>query len=579
MNPNDALPSGFYKLLFEKTAQGVLYQDADGKIIGANKAADYILGLTVEELIGRTRAELDRKAIAKDGAELSIDELPTARAMKTGLPVFNFIQGIYNPRIKSNIWVTVDAIPVFSAVTGALSHILTIYTNINEQRIAEEAEKASMERVRKLLNDSKRSSLALMSVVEDLKSSEKALRDSNERLEYLVHALKTLTAAKTMEQVQEAITHSARNLVHSDSAALVFLEDGLCHHVSEDSPIQLWEGRKYAMDECVSGWSISNNKTAVIRDIASDSRVSMRHYASTPIKSLVMVPIFIDRPMGAIGAYWNEAFEPSATEIQILQTLADSAAMSIENLKLVGDLEERVRKRTADYEEANKELESFSYSVSHDLRAPLRAIDGYVRILQEDYQEALDAEGKRTCAKISEGARRMGQLIDDLLLFSRTGKLPLVRKMIDMTALVHQVVEEILAPIAEKDYDIEIGVLEPTIGDASLIRQVWMNLIGNAVKFSRKTEKPRIRIFSERIAGDVVYTIEDNGAGFNMEYADKLFGVFQRLHGQNEFEGTGVGLALVKRILNRHGGKIWAEGRLNQGAKFHFSMGAEAADD
>jgi signal transduction histidine kinase len=579
LTPNDALPNNFYRLLFEKTAQGVLFQDADGKITGANKAADYILGLTAEELIGRTRAELDRKAISKDGAELPVDELPTARAMKTGLPVFNFIQGIYNPRLKSNIWVTVDAIPDFSPETGALSHILTIYTNINGQRIAEEAEKASMERIRKLLGDSKRSSLALMSVVEDLKSSGKALRDSNDRLEYLVHALKSLTASKTMEQMQEAITHSARNLVHSDSAALVMLEDGLCHHVAEDSSIRLWKGGKFSMDECVSGWSISHNKTAVIRDLASDSRVLTKHYASTPIKSLVMAPIFLDRPIGAIGAYWNEVFEPSPTDIKILQTLADSAAMSIENLKLVGDLEDRVRKRTADYEAANKELESFSYSVSHDLRAPLRAIDGYVRILQEDYQEVLDAEGKRTCGKISEGARRMWQLIDDLLLFSRTGKQPLVRKMIDMTALVRQAVEEILAPIAGKDYDIEIGALEPTIGDVSLIRQVWMNLIGNAVKFSRKLEKPRIRIFSERVEGEIVYTVEDNGAGFNMEYADKLFGVFQRLHGQNEFEGTGVGLALVKRIIARHGGRIWAEGQLDQGAKFHFSVGAEAADD
>lgn len=243
-----------------------------------------------------------------------------------------------------------------------------------------------------------------------------------------------------------------------------------------------------------------------------------------------------------------------------------------EILLLNADLEHRVADRTAQLKASNEELESFSYSVSHDLRAPLRAIDGYVQILLEDFSSTLDDEGKRVCAVISESAQRMGKLIDDLLSFSRTGKASMHLSIIDMNALVKAEFDEMLPENAGERVDLRLGDLSPALGDPTLIKQVWENLISNAIKFSSKKERANIAVASERHGNEIVYSIADNGAGFSMEYADKLFGVFQRLHSQQEFNGTGVGLAIVQRIIHRHGGTIWAKSEPGKGATFHFSL-------
>jgi len=246
-----------------------------------------------------------------------------------------------------------------------------------------------------------------------------------------------------------------------------------------------------------------------------------------------------------------------------------------EEIRLLNtDLEHRVTDRTAQLKEANNELESFSYSVSHDLRTPLRAIDGYVRILLEDFSSSLGDEGKRVCTVISTNAQKMGKLIDDLLSFSRTGKVSINLSTIDMNAMVAMVFNEIVPETARERIDFRPGDLSSALGDPVLIRQVWANLISNAVKFSSKKERADIIIDSESQENEMVYSIADNGAGFNMEYANKLFGVFQRLHSQSEFDGTGVGLAIVQRIIQRHGGKIWAKSELGKGATFYFSLKA-----
>jgi PAS domain S-box-containing protein len=209
---------------------------------------------------------------------------------------------------------------------------------------------------------------------------------------------------------------------------------------------------------------------------------------------------------------------------------------------------------------ANKELEAFSYSVSHDLRAPLRAIDGYTRILVEDYEEKFDAEGRRICGVISAEARRMGQLIDDLLAFSRLGRKEMFTSKIDMKALAISVFEELAREPERERIDFQIGKLPGAKGDLSLMHQVWVNLLSNALKFTSKKELATIEVGSKQTREENIYFVRDSGAGFDMEYANKLFGVFQRLHGESEFEGTGVGLAIVQRIIRRHGGRVWAEG-------------------
>ena len=227
-------------------------------------------------------------------------------------------------------------------------------------------------------------------------------------------------------------------------------------------------------------------------------------------------------------------------------------------------LEQRVSERTA-------ELESFSYSISHDLRAPLRAIDGFGRMLEEDYGASLDKNGLRFLAVIRNNSQRMGQLIDDLLAFSRLGRQEISKFNLDMTALVKEVMNDALQN-ATPAPEIQLLPLPAAKADRALLKQVWINLVSNAIKYSSKNKQAVVEIKGEVVGGDVQYSVRDNGAGFNMEYYDKLFGVFQRLHNVDEFSGTGVGLAIVHRILARHGGRIWAESKVNEGATFFFTL-------
>lgn len=236
------------------------------------------------------------------------------------------------------------------------------------------------------------------------------------------------------------------------------------------------------------------------------------------------------------------------------------------------------RKRAAEQlEAANKELESFSYSVSHDLRSPLRAIDGFSRIVLEDYAARLDAEGRRLLGVIRDNSRKMGELIDDLLEYSRLGRKPLASAEIDMKRLVEEVLGELPASSGSSPR-LELGALPPARGDATLLKQAWTNLLANAVKFSSKREQPVIAVSGHENGAQCVYCVKDNGAGFDMRYREKLFNVFQRLHREDEFEGTGVGLAIVQRVIARHGGRVWAEGKVDAGAGFYFSLPKEGPD-
>ena len=236
------------------------------------------------------------------------------------------------------------------------------------------------------------------------------------------------------------------------------------------------------------------------------------------------------------------------------------------------ELEKRVQRRTAQLEAANLELESFSYSVSHDLRTPLRAINGFARLLVEDYQNQLPPEAQRLLTLVQENALKMGRLIDDLLAFSRLGRSPLKKRTIRPAELVLEVWHDLAHERVNRAIEITIHDLPPCQADPALFRQVLANLLGNAIKFTRLREVALIDVGNRVMDGQSVYYVKDNGAGFEMEYADKLFGVFQRLHHEDEFEGTGVGLATVQRIIHRHGGHIWAESQPNQGATFYFTL-------
>ena len=235
-------------------------------------------------------------------------------------------------------------------------------------------------------------------------------------------------------------------------------------------------------------------------------------------------------------------------------------------------LEESVRQRTSELNLANKELEAFSYSISHDLRAPLRSINGYAQILDEDFGDKLDSEGKRVINVIISSAKRMGQLIDDLLDFSRMGRKDITKTRINMDAFVKAIIDELVEAEKNRDIRLELNPLAIASVDANMVRQVWINLVSNALKYSRKKDVTFIHIGCTDTGQEVTYFVKDNGAGFNMDYAHKLFGVFQRLHKESDFEGTGVGLALSKRIIERHQGRIWAESKPDQETTFFFTI-------
>ncbi len=241
--------------------------------------------------------------------------------------------------------------------------------------------------------------------------------------------------------------------------------------------------------------------------------------------------------------------------------------------KLNTELEQRVHERTKQLEAVNQELEAFSYSVSHDLRAPLRHIDGFVDLLRQDSQQTMGPAGQRYLKIISEAAKRMGALIDDLLVFSRMGRMEMRRTTVSMDELVAETITEMAQDLEGRQVEWNITPLPGVYGDRAMLKQVWANLLSNAVKYSRQRSPARIKVQCLDTAnGNWEFSVADNGAGFDMQYAAKLFGVFQRLHQAEEFEGTGVGLANVQRIVVRHGGRVWAEGKVDLGATFYFTL-------
>lgn len=267
-----------------------------------------------------------------------------------------------------------------------------------------------------------------------------------------------------------------------------------------------------------------------------------------------------------------------ASNVSLAREMAERARAEEQLRELNAELERRVTARTAELEAANRELESFSYSVSHDLRAPVRAIIGFSRMLAEDHARELDQESQRLLGIVQGEARRMGALIDDLLAFSRLGRQAMQIADVDMTELARVTYEGMIAQHPTNRVEFRVGALPRARGDRALLGQVWTNLLSNALKFTSTQPQPRIEVSAVSDENEHIYFVRDNGVGFDPRYQSKLYGVFQRLHEASEFPGTGVGLALVQRIVARHGGRVWADSRPNEGATFYFALPKEEAD-
>ncbi|PYJ07389.1 MAG: histidine kinase [Verrucomicrobia bacterium] len=390
----------------------------------------------------------------------------------------------------------------------------------------------------------------------------------------LVSAVQELSLARDLDTIMAIVRCAARELTGADGATFVLRDGEFCYYADENAIAPLWKGQRFPLQICISGWAMLNRQPAVIEDIYADPRVPTDAYRPTFVKSLAMVPIRTEDPIGAIGNYWARQRMPTSAEVELLQALANTTAVAMENVQVYGQLEQRVKDRTAELEAANRELESFSSAVSHDLRAPLRSIRAFSDIVLEDSGDRLDAEGKRHLQTIRASGRHMAELIEDLLRLARFSKASLNRTTVNLSGLAKEIVSRLSAASPERQVEVRIADAMEVEADAGLVGAALENLLANAWKYTSKSAQPRVEFGSTAHAdGSAVYFVRDNGAGFEMKYAPKLFQPFQRLHSEADFPGTGIGLATVQRIINRHGGRIWAEAEPNQGATFYFTLG------
>ncbi len=396
------------------------------------------------------------------------------------------------------------------------------------------------------------------------------LQEHNQAMRRLVTAVQDLSLARNLESIMAVVRTAARQLTGADGATFVLRDGDRCHYADEDAISPLWKGQKFPMSACISGWTMLNGKSAVIEDIYADARIPADAYRPTFVQSLVMVPIRTQAPLGAIGTYWARRHAASPQEIEVLQALANTTAVAMENVSLYTQLEQRVRDRTVQLEASNKELEFFSYSVSHDLKGPLRRINQFSQLLTDECKGGqLGDEAVRHLGVICSEAGRMTHLIDDLLKLASLTQTTLHFEPVNLSATAGEIAEKLRSSAPERKTEFRIQPNAVVAGHPLLLRVVLDNLLSNSWKFTSKVDGTAVIQFGFEQGA---YFVRDNGAGFNQAHAGKLFLPFQRMHSQSDFPGTGIGLATVHRIVQRHGGRVWAEATEGKGASFYFTL-------
>jgi signal transduction histidine kinase len=414
-----------------------------------------------------------------------------------------------------------------------------------------------------------------------LERARRALAQHAERLRILAEIDRAVAAEKPAEDIAAAVIRPLRELLDVPRAIVnrFDLERGEAEWVAAAGRqrTHVGAGVRFSLRLMGDVEALKRGEPQIVDVQALPASAETQALLASDVRYYMVVPMIAGGELLGAISFGDRTAEFAPEQVAIAQEVATQLAIATVQARLLEgarrhaqELESRVRGRTAELEAANEELAAFSYSVSHYLRAPLRAVDGYARMLQEDFAERLGEEGRRQLGVVRDESKRMGQLIDDLLAFSRAGRQAMQAARIDMAALARIVAVELARefPLAQ----VQVGDLPPVDGDPALLRQVWVNLIGNALKCSSKHPAPRVEIGGQASDAQAEYWVQDNGAGFDERYAHKLFGVFQRLHGAHEFPGTGVGLAIVQRVVARHGGRVWAAGKPGAGARFSFAL-------
>jgi signal transduction histidine kinase len=426
--------------------------------------------------------------------------------------------------------------------------------------------------------------------LEQINESRKAEQASAARLRVLASSTRWFASLTSdVKQLVGAIVRTLAEELQAATTAQLVNENGelevqAVHDTDEEfaeALRDLWRRAPLRPNEGIGGRVIATQKPVLVENLATSELLASMHEVHRDavrsvggIISILAVPLVVrDRVIGVLTLRRVKTLTPfTLDDQQLAQDLADRAALAIENATLFAELEARVAARTRELELANRDLEAFSYSVAHDLRAPLRAMGHFAVAILEDYGDRIDSVGRDYLARIQRGGDQMQAIIDGLLALARLTKKDILRERVDLGAIASTVVGSLADGQPGRTIDVVIAPEMNAVGDPVLIRALYENLIGNAWKFTRHRERARIEIGVEQREGERVYYVRDNGAGFDQSFVDKLFAPFQRLHAATEFEGSGIGLATAHKIVSRHGGRIWAEGATGEGATLRFTL-------
>jgi PAS domain S-box-containing protein len=530
-----------YRTLVESAPEAILVMDADtGRFVDANENSLKLFRLEREELLKLGPVDLSPFTINGQ----NVRELAAAKIQQTlngWTPVFEWIH-------RNSAGEDIPCEVRLMRLPGTRNLLRGSITDITERKRAEDALRQYVERLR-IMQEIDRSILAAQSAEEIAGVALSRLRDlvPSERVTV------ALIGPAPDEATVLAVNVDGERIVEAGTRLPIEAYGDLSNLIAE----KLQRGETYLLDAL----SVPDPAPA-IRELRTKGR---RYY--------FIVPLLVHGElMGWLSLGADSPSDLTAEHLEIAREVADGLAIAVQQARLheqvgqhAAELEQRVAERTA-------ELEAFSYSISHDLRTPLLTIDGFSRMLLDDYADQLDAEGQRLLKTICSNSQNMGRLIDDLLAFSRLGRQEMRPAEIKMSELAAAVCAELAATAPGRKLQFNLQPMPPARGDQSMIRQVFVNLLSNAIKFTGPEESAIIEVGAEEDENHIVYYVKDNGVGFEMKYADKLFGVFERLHSDDEFAGTGVGLALVQRILRRHGGRVWAEGKVGEGATVYFTL-------